>query len=543
MVEMQELSDAQLLCDYAERGTETAFGEIVARHADLVFSAALRQVNSPDLAADLAQTVFTDLARKSRLLASRLSPDASLVGWLYRSTRFAALRHLRDEIRHASHERQAMEQLLTDSEATPDWEHIRPILDEAMAGLNDDDRDALLLRYFKNHDFRAVGLALGVSDDTAQKRVSRALDKLRDHLSRRGITTPAAALSIVLSANTVQAAPVGLAVTISTAATVASTSANTSTALAVTKNIAMTTLQKALIAAALATAVGTGVYEARRASRLQEQTQALQLQNDSLARQVQEDRDAASNKPAVAQRNGGPPQGDLSELLKLRAQVAKLRDDARELAQLKAAAASSDHDPMASEMKSWLDRVKKLKERLAQMPDQKIPELQFLSDQDWLGAVKYIKQLETDADFDQAFSDLRSSARNNFAAMVQSALRRYAQANRGQPPSDLSQLQPYFAPSVDDSVLQRYQLAETGVVTETPTPLSDHDDLYYQISAESIHSTRGSVAEDIMQSALQAFAAANNGQKPADPSQLLPYVTTPAQQAVLQKLIQNPAAR
>ena len=77
------------------------------------------------------------------------------------------------------------------------------------------------------------------------------------------------------------------------------------------------------------------------------------------------------------------------------------------------------------------------------------------------------------------------------------------------------------------------------MVTERPTPLGDQDDVYYQVSADSISSTRGSVAENILQPALQAFAAANNGQKPTDPSQLLPYVTTPSQQTVIQKLIQN----
>src|SRR6188768_3072979 len=90
MGEMQPLSDAQLLRDYAERGAETAFAEIVARHTDLVYSAALRQVYSPDLARDVTQSVFTDLARKARTVSAHQNSETSLVGWLYRSTRFAA---------------------------------------------------------------------------------------------------------------------------------------------------------------------------------------------------------------------------------------------------------------------------------------------------------------------------------------------------------------------------------------------------------------------------------------------------------------------
>lgn len=150
MGEMQDKSDAELLREYAERGCEPAFREIVTRHTDLVYSAALRCVNSPDIACDIAQSVFTDLSRKARPLADNLADNASLVGWLYRSTRFAALNQLRGDRRRFAHERQAMEQLFINSESSPDWERIRPVLDEAMDNLSDEDRDAVLLRYFKN---------------------------------------------------------------------------------------------------------------------------------------------------------------------------------------------------------------------------------------------------------------------------------------------------------------------------------------------------------------------------------------------------------
>ena len=198
---MQPKSDAQLLREYAEHGAETAFAEIVARHTNLVYSAALRQVDSPDIAAEVAQRVFIELARGARLLTRRLAEDASLAGWLCRSARNISLNLRRDEFRRHSRERLAMEQLDPSSETTPDWERLRPVLDEAMSELDEPDYDALVMRFFKNQDLRSVGVALGVSDDTAQKRVSRALEKLRDHLSRRGITTSAAALAIVLSAH------------------------------------------------------------------------------------------------------------------------------------------------------------------------------------------------------------------------------------------------------------------------------------------------------------------------------------------------------
>src|SRR5690349_8555249 len=96
MGEMQETSDAQLLRDYAADGNEAAFRELVTRHTDFVYSAAVRQVDSPDIAGDIAQGVFSDLARKARSLADKFSAESSLAGWLHRSTRYAALNHLRD---------------------------------------------------------------------------------------------------------------------------------------------------------------------------------------------------------------------------------------------------------------------------------------------------------------------------------------------------------------------------------------------------------------------------------------------------------------
>ena len=92
MGEMQEnKADGQLLRDYATRKNEDVFRDIVLRHADLVYSAALRQVNSSHIAEDIAQCVFLDLARKAKIVGDKLTPDASLVGWLCRSTHFAVL--------------------------------------------------------------------------------------------------------------------------------------------------------------------------------------------------------------------------------------------------------------------------------------------------------------------------------------------------------------------------------------------------------------------------------------------------------------------
>src|SRR5437868_5177011 len=180
------MSDAQLLLEYAQTGGEAPFHEIVVRHSDLVYSAALRQIGSPDLARDITQNVFADLVRKATPLSKTLTTESSLVGWLYRATRFESQNLRRTELRRASRERQAMEEVIPHPASAPsDWALLRPWLDEAMIELGESERDAVLRRFFRNQPLREVGLALGVSDDAAQKRIGRDLEKLREILSRR----------------------------------------------------------------------------------------------------------------------------------------------------------------------------------------------------------------------------------------------------------------------------------------------------------------------------------------------------------------------
>src|ERR1051325_8278953 len=99
-----------------------------------------------------------------------------------------------------------------------DWNSVRPVLDEAIANLPGQDRDALLLRYFKNESLASIGATFGVSEDAAQKRVSRAVGKLREMFAARGIKTTDAALSAALMANAVQAAPMGFATSLTAGA-------------------------------------------------------------------------------------------------------------------------------------------------------------------------------------------------------------------------------------------------------------------------------------------------------------------------------------
>src|SRR5262249_9082281 len=158
-----------------------------------------------------------------------------------------------------------------------------------------------------------------------------------------------------------------------------------------------------------------GIYHARQASQLREQVQALQQQQASITGQNQQllqERDDLKNKLAAVQVVSGQPSGSMNELLRLRGEVTRLRQRAQEMAQLKAAAAASGNDPaIQATLNSWAMRATQLRERLEQMPDKRIPELQLLTEKDWLDAVKNAKQLETDADFRKALYNLRNSAK------------------------------------------------------------------------------------------------------------------------------------
>ncbi len=323
--------DAELLSRYAAEQSEAAFAELTRRHVDLVHSAALRLMNGDVHAAqDVTQQVFTEVARQ----AKRLARHPALVGWLYTTTRQMASRMHRTDQRRQAREQEAtiMNQLLHDDTPPADWNQLRPVIEDVMHELDDRDRHAVLLRYFQNKTLHEVGAALNLTENAARMRVDRALDKLRGKLARHGITTTAAALAVVMTANAVQAAPAGLAATISIAA-IAGSALQTSTLIAATKTIAMTTIQKTIVAAALAAAVGTGIYAVHQGGQLRGQIQSLEDQQAPLTAQIQQleqGRNRASNQLAALQaENARLKSGsNTTELLKLRGQVGTLRQRA-----------------------------------------------------------------------------------------------------------------------------------------------------------------------------------------------------------------------
>jgi RNA polymerase sigma factor (sigma-70 family) len=204
------MDDRQLLARYVAEVSEEAFAELTRRHTGLVYSAALRQVRNEQLAQDVTQVVFANLARHARSIPK----GAVLAGWLHRDTRYTALDFIRAEARRLRREQQSAEMNPPDPDPQPGWEEIRPLLDEALTKLAPADRDALLLRYFEQRDFAGVGAALGASAEAARKRVDRALERLRAYLVKRGITTTAAALGGALTVHAIESVPAGLEISL-----------------------------------------------------------------------------------------------------------------------------------------------------------------------------------------------------------------------------------------------------------------------------------------------------------------------------------------
>ncbi len=289
-------------------------------------------VRDSHLAQDVTQGVFVALAKS----AGQLTDRAVLSGWLHRTAQNIAAQTVRTDVRRRVREQEAaaMNELLADQPEAV-WEQVAPLLDAALGDLSESDRDALLLRYFERKSAREMAETLGVSDEAAQKRVNRAVERLREFFAQHGVTVGASGLVVSITASAVQAAPVGLAATVSAAATLAGTALATSatataavaTTATVIQNIAMTTFQKITVTAAIAAAVGVAIYEATQVASLRRENQALHQQQAPLAGQIeqlQRERDTSAKRLAAVTEELANVKKQPTEVFKLRGQVGTL---------------------------------------------------------------------------------------------------------------------------------------------------------------------------------------------------------------------------
>ena len=255
------ISDRDLLREYSESRSESAFAELVSRHVDFVYGAALRQLGGDVYRAeDVTQIVFTDLARK----AASLSTRATLLGWLHISVHHASAQLRRGEQRRQAREQEAYHMHHQEETSTPpaEWERLLPVLDTVIRELDEADREAVLLRFFEQRPFAEIAAVLEVGEDAARKRVTRALDKLHALLTRRGITSSAVALGTLLGSQTAVSAPAGLAAAVTSAAlTVGATGSGIGMTASLLKFMSTMKVVTLTGSAVLLLALGAAVYQ------------------------------------------------------------------------------------------------------------------------------------------------------------------------------------------------------------------------------------------------------------------------------------------
>jgi RNA polymerase sigma factor (sigma-70 family) len=292
--------DSELLRRYVHEHSEEAFGQLVHRHIDLVYSSALRRVGSDaQLAEDVTQEVFAALARKGGGLIGR----STLAGWLYTTSRHKAIDVVRSEKRRRLRETETLG-MNVDQESLPDaadWQKLRPLIDTAMDSLSKADQEILVLRYFENRSFAEAAGILSTTEDAARMRSTRALERLRAVLSQGGFTSAAEMLALLLANKAVGAAPAALAAQVLTGALSSAPSGILSLANLIkimnASKVVSTTATLALLLASVATAVHEAREHRRMASALaaaREHLADAESRASSLARQLKADDQSAA---------------------------------------------------------------------------------------------------------------------------------------------------------------------------------------------------------------------------------------------------------
>ncbi|HEY1109188.1 MAG TPA: sigma-70 family RNA polymerase sigma factor [Opitutaceae bacterium] len=509
-------SDPELLRRYLAGGpaAQEAFATLVARHLDLVYSVALRTVRSPQLAEEVAQSAFVDLARRAR----SLSPGTPLVAWLHVVSRRTAIDTVRHDARRRARETAAAH--LQDAPAMPappDWSAIEPLLDEAVESLPPADRAAILLRFFENKSLREIGAALGATDDAAQKRVTRALDRLRAFFLKRGLALSSTSLATTLSAHGLVSAPAALGPAISHAALQLAPAAVSGTGI-----LAMTALQKiGLTSLALLTVVA--VYEGASLYSAQRQLDLARAEAASAA----------------------------ADLRRLRATQASARPAPAAAAPLTITAVDPADANLEEQIKVWFAQIDRLKSFQKERARLDIPEFALLKEEDWI-QVAIEAPLTKDTDLRRASGKLRDRAISAVHSRLSRALSDYTRANGDHLPASVAELTPLISPPLEPEVLAGYDILHQGKASD----LSANDkrrlilrrefpDIEYDTYSWAGINTHGNNGNALTYVASQAQTALKRSQPdaPVNAVQLQPYLKFPVDVVTLQRFLDDRPSR
>jgi RNA polymerase sigma factor (sigma-70 family) len=252
------ISDVELLNQH-RNGSESAFADLVRRHLDWVYGVARRRARDAHLADDVAQAVFILLHRK----APQFAADGAMMRWLYRTAWYASESAARSERRRVGRE---MDYASEHAEALPpdqsaEWRELAPILDTLISRLSRTDREAILLRYYRDLSLAQVAVQMRSTPEAVRKRIERAIEKLRAMAGDDGVAISSASLSVALAGAVRLAPPPGLVATSTVAATAPAGSAIAASSASIVKGtILMTSGTKlAIVAAAVAgSVIGAG---------------------------------------------------------------------------------------------------------------------------------------------------------------------------------------------------------------------------------------------------------------------------------------------
>ena len=393
---MTQVQHQKLWTSWQKERSEAVFSALVKANIDLVYTTALRSMGGDEhLAKDVTQSVFIDLVRKS----PDMPQDVSLTGWLYRHTRYTASKTVRTEQRRRTREKSYhIMESHPQSNGEDTWESIAPHLDHCLQKLSEQDRETILLRYFNKHSLKDVGAELGISADAAQKRVSRALEKLRLALGRQGISLPAATLASAFSMSAVVAAPAGLVAQVTSVAVTALGSGSGLGFLFTTlkSNIIAMKTQYVITGTAIAVVGAPLVYQQMTLNSLREDLRQQRAEITSL------------DSTPSAYNDWQQTQQEIKEFERLRKDQEELKRLEEKVAQLKA----NDADNKATLLRqlameqSNLDQAQKEKEKVIERVEFQAHQVRVINVMKHMGLAAAIFRSENDDELPESIDQL-----------------------------------------------------------------------------------------------------------------------------------------